>query len=91
VVFTDPLPLGLRIGTPTGLVNTCGGIVQAVAGSGAVSLSGVRLAPSEKCSLEVNVTASASASGVKNNQTTPVTSNEAGLGNRATASITVTA
>jgi hypothetical protein len=39
----------------------------------------------------VNVTASASASGVKNNQTTPVTSNEAGLGNRATASITVTA
>jgi hypothetical protein len=89
IVFTDPLPLGLRIGAPNGLVNTCGGIAQAVAGSGALSLSGVSLSPSGTCTLQVNVQATSS-SGVKNNQTTPVTSNEAGLGNRATASITVT-
>jgi uncharacterized repeat protein (TIGR01451 family) len=89
VVFTDPLPLGLRIGTPNGLVNTCGGTAQAVAGSGALSLSGVSLSPSGSCTLQVNVRATNS-TGVKNNQTTPITSNEAGLGNRATASITVT-
>jgi uncharacterized repeat protein (TIGR01451 family) len=87
--FTDPLPLGLRVATPNGLVNTCGGIAQAVAGSGALSLSGVSLPPSGNCFLQVNVRATNS-TGVKNNQTTPVTSNEAGLGNRATASITVT-
>jgi uncharacterized repeat protein (TIGR01451 family) len=88
IIFTDPLPLGLRIATPNGLVNTCGGIAQAVAGSGALSLSGVSLSPGAKCALQVNVRTTSS--GVKNNQTTPITSNEAGLGNRATASITVT-
>jgi uncharacterized repeat protein (TIGR01451 family) len=88
LIFTDPLPLGLRIGTPNGLINTCGGIAQAVAGSGALSLSGVTLPPSGKCSLQVNV--KATSAGVKNNTTTPVTSNEAGLGNRGTARVTVT-
>jgi len=88
IIFTDPLPLGLRIATPNGLVNTCGGIAQAVAGSGALSLSGVSLSPGAKCALQVNVRTTST--GVKNNKTTPITSNEAGLGNRATASITVT-
>jgi len=89
MIFTDPLPLGLRIGTPNGLINTCGGIAQAVAGSGALSLSGVSLPASGTCTLQVNVRATSS-TGIKNNQTAPITSNEAGLGNRATATITVT-
>jgi uncharacterized repeat protein (TIGR01451 family) len=90
VVFTDPLPLGLKIGSPNGLVNSCGGIVQAVPNSGALSLSGVSLPSNASCTLQVNVTASSLTTGVKNNTTSSVTSNEAGLGPPATASITVT-
>jgi hypothetical protein len=88
IIFTDPLPLGLRLASPVGLVNGCGGIAQALPRSGAMSLSGVSLSPSQTCTLQVNV--QATSTGVKDNTTTPVTSNEAGLGSRATASITVT-
>jgi uncharacterized repeat protein (TIGR01451 family) len=89
VIFTDVLPFGLVVGSPAGVVNGCGGIVQALAGSNALSLSGVTLPASGSCTLRVNVRASGS-TGVKNNTTTPVTSNEVGLGNRATATITIT-
>jgi uncharacterized repeat protein (TIGR01451 family) len=88
IIFTDILPFGVRLGSPVGVVNGCGGIAQALAGSNVMSLSGVSLSPSQTCTLQVNV--QATSSGAKDNKTTPVTSNEAGLGNRATASMTVT-
>jgi hypothetical protein len=89
VVFTDPLPLGLKIDSPNGLVSTCGGVVQAIAGSGAVSVSGVTLPTSGSCTVKVNVRSTGS-TGVKTNTTTAVTSNEAGLGSPATTTITIT-
>ena len=88
VGFTDSLPAGLVVSTPNGLTGSCGGgTITAVAGSGSVSLSGAALAASAACSFSVNVTGISS--GVQNNTTSAVTSNEGGNGNPASASITV--
>ena len=88
VSFADALPVGLVVGSPNGLSNTCGGIVQAPAGSGAVALANVTVPASGTCTVRLN--AKARSTGVKNNTTTAVTSYEAGLGSPATASVTVT-
>jgi uncharacterized repeat protein (TIGR01451 family) len=89
IAFTDPLPLGLKVASPSGLANTCGGIVQAVAGSTAVSVSGVSVPASALCTVKLDVRSTGS-TGLKTNTTTAVTSNEAGLGSPATATITIT-
>jgi fimbrial isopeptide formation D2 family protein/uncharacterized repeat protein (TIGR01451 family) len=86
--FTDTLPAGLVVATPNGLTGSCGaGSITAIAGSGAISLTGATLAASASCSFSLEITALTE--GVKNNSTTPVTSNEGGNGNAATATIRV--
>ena len=57
VQFTDSLPAGLLVATPNALSGSCGGgAITAVAGSGAVSLSGATLATNSSCTFSVNVT-----------------------------------
>ena len=48
VAFTDNLPAGLVVATPSDLSSTCSGTATAVAGSTSVSLSGATLAPDRK-------------------------------------------
>ncbi len=86
VAFTDNLPAGLVVATPSNLNNTCGGTATAAAGSGSVSLSGASLAPGASCTVSLNVTGTTP--GVKNNSV-QVSSTNGGSGNTSNASITV--
>ncbi len=89
LTFTDSLPAGLVVATPSNLNNpTCGGTATAVAGSGAVSLSGGTLAANANCTLSVNV--QGTTVGVKNNSV-QVTSTQGGTGNTSTATTSVVA
>jgi hypothetical protein len=89
VGFTDTLPAGLVVSTPNNLTGSCGGgTITAIAGSGAVSLTGAALAASASCSFSVRVTGTTL--GIKNNTTSPVTSVEGGTGGTASAGIAVT-
>lgn len=86
--FTDMLPAGQVVATPSGLMGSCGGgAVTAVAGASSVSLSGASLAASASCSFAVNVTGTAS--GAQTNTTSAVTSIEAGNGETASANLMV--
>jgi hypothetical protein len=88
VGFTDTLPSGLVVATPNGLSGSCGsGAITASGGS--ISLSGGTLAASGSCTFQVNVTGTSA--GAKNNTTSAVVSNEGGIGNAASATLTVTA
>jgi large repetitive protein len=86
VAFTDSLPSGLVVATPSALSNTCGGTATAVAGSATVSLTGAPLAALASCTVSVNITGTTA--GVKNNSV-QVTSTNGGTGNTSNASITV--
>ena len=86
--FTDTLPAGQSVATPSGLMGSCGGgAIAAVAGSSGVSLSGASLAVSASCSFAVNVVGTAS--GAQTNTTSAVTSMEAGSGETASANLIV--
>ena len=88
--FTDSLPAGMAVATPSGLTGSCGGgTITAAAGSGTISLAGASLAGSASCTFSANVTGTTL--GVKNNTTSAVTSVEGGSGGTASASITVVA
>jgi fimbrial isopeptide formation D2 family protein len=86
IAFTDSLPSGLVVATPSGLTSTCGGTATAVAGSSSVSLSGGTLAPQASCTVSVNV--QGTTAGTKSNSVT-VSDAVAGTGNTSTATITV--
>jgi uncharacterized repeat protein (TIGR01451 family) len=90
VAFSDTLPAGLIVSTPSnGLTGSCGGgTITAVAGSGSVSLSGATLAGGGSCTFSVNVTGTAT--GAQNNSVT-VASTNGGTGNTSATSITVLA
>ena len=88
VGFTDTLPSGLTVATPSGLSGSCGGgTITATAGSGTVSLSGATLGTGANCTFSVNVIGTST--GLMNNTTTNVTSTEGGSGNQGTATLTV--
>ena len=82
VAFTDNLPAGLVVATPSNLTSTCSGTATAVAGSSSVSLSGASLAPAASCTISVNV--HGTTAGVKNNSV-QVTSTNGGTGNTSNA------
>ena len=89
VGFTDPLPSGLVVATPSnGLTGSCGsGTIVATPDSSSISLSGATLAASASCTFSVNVIGVGS--GVQNNTTSAVSSNDGGAGTPASASTTV--
>jgi hypothetical protein len=91
VGFTDTLPSGLIVSTPSnGLTGSCGGgTITATAASSSVTLSGATLAASASCMFSVNVTGTSP--GSKVNTTKKVSSTEGGTGLTATASVLVLA
>ena len=88
LAFSDYYPSGLVNATPLITTNTCGGSLQASAGGNYINLSGATLAPYGECTLSVVVTASST--GTYFNNSDPVTSNEGGTGNEASATLTIT-
>ena len=88
VSFLDNLPAGLVVATPNGMNGSCGGgVISAVAGSFAVSLTGATLSPGANCIFSVNVTGTTP--GIVTNTTQNVTSSNGGTGNQASAVISV--
>jgi uncharacterized repeat protein (TIGR01451 family) len=88
--FSDTLPAGLVIATPSGLSGACGGgTITAAQATNLISLTGSTLAQNASCTFTVNV--KGIAAGVQNNITGSVSSVEGGTGGTATASIAVVA
>ncbi|MEO3741972.1 ice-binding family protein [Plantactinospora sp. B5E13] len=90
VNFSDALPAGLVVASPSGVTGSCGGgTITATAGGGTISLAGASLPAGGSCTFSVNVTSTTS--GTKVNSSGPVDSNESGPGAAASASVTVAA
>jgi uncharacterized repeat protein (TIGR01451 family) len=87
IAFSDSLPAGLSVAAVPNVVNGCGGAFTAVPAATMVDLSGVTLAASGTCTVSVDVVGLTS--GVKNNTTGNVSSTNGGVGNTASASVTV--
>lgn len=88
LAFTDPLPVGLVVATPSGLNNSCGGTATAAAGSSSVTLSGGTVNANNSCTVALNVTATST--GLKSNTIASVASNEGGSGTASnTAAVNV--
>ena len=89
VGFTDMLPLGIEVHSSPSVMNTCGGMVTAAAGTQLISLSGGALPVGGACYVQVQVRGTLS--GVRTNTTGAVSSTESGAGGTATATLTITA
>ncbi|CAN5313647.1 hypothetical protein BH11PSE11_BH11PSE11_34600 [soil metagenome] len=89
--FTDTLPAGLVVATPSALsAVTCpvgGGVITAVPGSGSVSLAGANIPMLGSCTFSVNVTGTTA--GLKNNSVTTTPAYIVGGTATANASLTV--
>ena len=92
IAFTDSLPAGLVVATPSGLnTSFCGGessIITATAGSSSVTLTGGYLSPGSNCVISLNVTGTTA--GAKSNSVT-ANSTSGGTGNTSTANLNVEA
>ena len=85
VTFTDTFPAGLVVaGQPT---DGCGGSVAGDPGSNSIGLSGGRISPASSCT--VSAVVAATATGAVADATTQVFSAEGGIGNTASAGLTV--
>ncbi|MDA8019643.1 MAG: hypothetical protein MPN21_19555 [Thermoanaerobaculia bacterium] len=84
LAFTDNLPAALVVATPANEINSCGGTVTAVSGTGTISLVGGTAGASSLCTLSVDVVSSADGDHV--NTTGDLTSS---LGSSGTASDTL--
>lgn len=91
VGFTDPLPAGLQVASPSNASTaSCGSPTFAPsAADTTLTFSGGTIAASGTCTVSVDVTATTS--GVKNNTTGNVTSTNGGTGNTASDALTVDA
>ena len=85
VAFTDSLPPGLVVASPSGLSSNCGGTPTANAGTGTISLLGGSIVALGSCTLTASVTAP---EGIYNNSV-QVTSTNGGTGNTASATVYV--
>ncbi len=86
--FTDTLPSGLTISSAAS-GNTCGGSITATVSGNSITFSGGTLAGSASCSFAVGVTGTTA--GTYNNTTSAITSNEAGTGSTASATLLIEA
>ena len=86
--FTDTLPAGVVISTPSNIGGSCGGSITATAGTSVVSMTGLTLAASATCSFGMDVTGTTA--GTKHDTTSAITSTEGGTGGTASASLVVT-
>jgi hypothetical protein len=90
VGFTDTLPAGVTVASPSGATGDCGGgTFTATAGSGTISLSDGAIVASGNCTVSASVTSSTP--GTVQNSTGTVTSVEDGSGNSDTESLSVVA
>src|SRR6185312_13571236 len=90
VGFSDTLPAGLVISTPSGITGSCGtGTITATSGANVISLSGASIPANGSCTFSVNVTGITA--GLQNNTTGSVSSTEGGPGGTASASVKVEA
>ncbi|HNJ39278.1 MAG TPA: hypothetical protein PKZ53_02225, partial [Acidobacteriota bacterium] len=87
ISFTDPLPGGVLIANPNGLVNGCGGTVTATSGTGTITYGNGNLAASGSCTFSVTVLGATT--GTKVNTTNPISAMESGPGGTATATLVV--
>ncbi|MES2950354.1 MAG: hypothetical protein V4858_17565 [Pseudomonadota bacterium] len=91
--FTDTLPSGLEVSTPSGLSSisctggTAAGTATATAGSGSISLAGMNLNSGVRCEFSVNVTGTSL--GTKSNSATTSVPGNVGSTRTAIASLTV--
>ena len=86
--FTDNLPAGVTVASPSNAATTCGGTVTAVAASGVISFTGGSVAGGATCTVSADVTSSVPGSHV--NLTGSLTSS-AGDSGTATDTLTVEA
>ncbi|MCP4846266.1 MAG: DUF11 domain-containing protein, partial [Actinomycetia bacterium] len=56
VTFTDPLPAGMVVATPTNVTNSCGGVVTAAPGTSLITLFSGFIAGTSSCAVTVDVT-----------------------------------
>jgi hypothetical protein len=88
--FSDTLPAGLVISTPSVITGSCGGgTIIAPAGNNLITVGSATLAPQASCAFSVNVTADGTVMGYLTNTTSTVTSTEALPGAAASATIFV--
>ena len=87
ISFTDPLPGGVLIANPNGLVNGCGGTVTATSGTGTITYGNGNLAANGSCTFSVTVLGATT--GTKVNTTNPISAMESGSGGTATATLVV--
>ena len=85
LAFTDALPAGVVVTTPSVTSNSCGGTLTATAGSGAISLTGGSVGAGASCTIQVDVTSITAGAHV--NVTGDLTSTS---GNSGTATDTLT-
>lgn len=78
LAFTDNMPIGLRVNNPPNVMNSCGGTFAANPGAIQVSLTNGSVYANSSCSISVTVVATSP--GIKDNMTSPITSNESDPG-----------
>jgi hypothetical protein len=79
MAFTDTLPVGMEIATPSSAVSTCGGVLDAPDGGTTISLSEGGLGVDSECTITVNVTSTTV--GTNSNVTGDLTSSAGNSGN----------